>query len=41
MAQLKVFAVESAIDELAAKLKMDPSVLRERNMVEPGDAEKL
>jgi len=35
-----IFAVESAIDELAAKLKMDPSVLRERNMVQPGDAPK-
>lgn len=30
------FALESAIDELAAKLDMDPTVLREKNMVREG-----
>ena len=33
-----IFAMESAIDELAKKLDMDPIVLREMNMVNPGDA---
>ncbi|WP_156757683.1 molybdopterin-dependent oxidoreductase [Actinokineospora pegani] len=32
-----IFAVESALDELAAKLGMDPLVLRERNMVRDGE----
>ncbi|MCU1699645.1 MAG: putative hypoxanthine oxidase XdhD [Mycobacterium sp.] len=32
------FAVESAINELAVKLGMDPSELRRRNVVRPGDA---
>jgi CO/xanthine dehydrogenase Mo-binding subunit len=32
------FAVESAIHELAVKLDMDPSELRRRNVVRPGDA---
>jgi CO/xanthine dehydrogenase Mo-binding subunit len=31
------FAVESAINELAAKLQMDPSILREKNLVEVGE----
>jgi putative selenate reductase molybdopterin-binding subunit len=31
------FAVESAMDELARKLDMDPIVFRERNVVRPGD----
>jgi CO/xanthine dehydrogenase Mo-binding subunit/aerobic-type carbon monoxide dehydrogenase small subunit (CoxS/CutS family) len=31
------FAVESAIDELAAKLGIDPFIVRERNMIRPGD----
>jgi CO/xanthine dehydrogenase Mo-binding subunit len=33
-----VFAVESALDELAESLGMDPFELRRRNMVRPGDA---
>ncbi len=32
-----LFAVESAVNELAAKLHMDPVVLREKNMVQEGD----
>lgn len=32
------FAVESAINELAMKLGMDPAELRRRNVVRPGDA---
>ena len=32
------FAVESAMDELALALALDPIVLRERNAVRPGDA---
>jgi CO/xanthine dehydrogenase Mo-binding subunit len=31
------FAVESAIDELAHKIGMDPILFRERNIVHPGD----
>lgn len=30
------FALESAVDELAAKLNMDPTVLRQKNMVQEG-----
>ncbi|OKI05407.1 aldehyde oxidase [Streptomyces sp. CB02923] len=33
-----VFALESALDELARRLRIDPLVLRERNVVRPGDA---
>ncbi|MFD7661584.1 molybdopterin-dependent oxidoreductase [Streptomyces sp. NPDC059788] len=33
-----VFALESALDELARRLDIDPLVLRERNVVRPGDA---
>ncbi|MDQ0304390.1 molybdopterin-dependent oxidoreductase [Ancylobacter polymorphus] len=33
-----IFAVESAMDELAHKLGMDPMTLRRLNMVRPGDA---
>jgi CO/xanthine dehydrogenase Mo-binding subunit len=33
-----VYAVESAIDELARALDMDPSELRQRNVVRPGDS---
>ena len=32
------FAVESAMDELARRLGIDPIALRERNIVRPGDA---
>ncbi|WP_424187224.1 molybdopterin-dependent oxidoreductase [Actinokineospora sp. G85] len=32
-----IFAVESALDELAAKLGMDPVTLRERNVVRDGE----
>ena len=32
-----LFAVESAVNELAAKLHMDPVALREKNMVKEGD----
>jgi CO/xanthine dehydrogenase Mo-binding subunit/aerobic-type carbon monoxide dehydrogenase small subunit (CoxS/CutS family) len=32
------FAVESAMDALAARLGIDPVTLRERNMIRPGDA---
>ncbi|MFJ9432978.1 molybdopterin-dependent oxidoreductase [Streptomyces sp. NPDC101490] len=32
------FAVESVMDELAHRLGMDPLVLRERNVIGPGDA---
>ena len=32
-----IFAVESAVNELAAKLQMDPTVIREKNMVREGD----
>ena len=31
------FAIESAMDELARRLDLDPIVLRERNVVRPGD----
>lgn len=31
-----IFAVESAVDELAAKMKIDPVILREKNMVKEG-----
>ena len=37
MERLRNFAVESAVNELAAELGMDPAVLREKNMVRPGD----
>ncbi|XVQ10894.1 molybdopterin-dependent oxidoreductase [Spirillospora sp. CA-255316] len=33
-----VFAVESAIDELARAVGMDPVAFRERNIIRPGDA---
>lgn len=33
-----IFAVESAVNELAAILKMDPVVLRQKNMVREGDS---
>jgi CO/xanthine dehydrogenase Mo-binding subunit len=32
-----VFALESALDELARKLDLDPAELRRRNMIRPGD----
>lgn len=32
-----LFAVESAINELAAKMNMDPTILREKNMIKEGD----
>ena len=32
-----IFAVESAVNELAAKLQMDPTAIREKNMVKEGD----
>lgn len=32
-----IFAVESAVNELAHKMQMDPSVLREKNIVREGD----
>ncbi|WP_244409796.1 molybdopterin cofactor-binding domain-containing protein [Streptomyces albofaciens] len=32
-----VFALESALDELARRLGLDPLVVRERNVVQPGD----
>lgn len=32
-----IFALESAVNELAEKLHMDPTVLREKNMVHEGD----
>ncbi len=32
-----IFAVESAVNELAEKMKIDPVVLREKNMVREGD----
>ncbi|MDD6212038.1 MAG: molybdopterin-dependent oxidoreductase, partial [Clostridiales bacterium] len=32
-----LFAVESAVNELAAKLEMDPILLREKNIVQEGD----
>ena len=32
------YAIESALDELAEALDLDPIVLRERNIVRPGDA---
>ena len=35
------FAVESAMNELAAKLGMDPAVLREKNIIKEGDANPL
>lgn len=31
-----IFAVESAVDELAAKMKIDPVILRQKNMVKEG-----
>ena len=31
-----IFAVESAVNELAAELGIDPSVIREKNMVREG-----
>ncbi|MCP2330302.1 molybdopterin-dependent oxidoreductase [Actinoalloteichus caeruleus] len=31
------FAVESALDELARRLRLDPLTLRERNLIRPGD----
>jgi putative selenate reductase molybdopterin-binding subunit len=33
-----IFAIESALDELARELGIDPIVMRERNVVRPGDA---
>lgn len=33
-----IFALESAVNELAHKMNMDPTVLREKNMVHVGDA---
>ncbi|MHA3023279.1 molybdopterin-dependent oxidoreductase [Mycobacterium sp. BMJ-28] len=33
-----IFAVESALDELAARLGLDPFELRRRNVIVPGDA---
>ena len=33
-----LFAMESAVNELAHRLHMDPTALRERNMVREGDA---
>ena len=33
-----IFAVESALDELAARLDIDPFELRRRNVIVPGDA---
>src|SRR5581483_9522418 len=33
-----IYAVESAMDELARALEMDPFELRNRNVVVPGDA---
>lgn len=35
------FALESAINELAAKLNMDPSVLREKNMLRKGETSEI
>lgn len=32
-----VFALESAVNELARELQMDPTVIREKNMVHEGD----
>ncbi len=32
-----IFAIESSIDELAHRLKLDPATVRERNTVRPGD----
>jgi putative selenate reductase molybdopterin-binding subunit len=32
-----VFAVESALDELASKLRIEPAEFRRRNMIRPGD----
>lgn len=32
-----IFALESAVNEMAVKLHMDPTVLREKNMVHEGD----
>jgi CO/xanthine dehydrogenase Mo-binding subunit/aerobic-type carbon monoxide dehydrogenase small subunit (CoxS/CutS family) len=32
-----IFAVESAMDELAHRLRMDPASLRRQNMIRPGD----
>ena len=32
-----IFAAESAINQLAAKMNMDPTILREKNMVREGD----
>jgi CO/xanthine dehydrogenase Mo-binding subunit len=36
-ASQSTFAIESAMDELALKLGMDPLALRRRNMIQPGD----
>ena len=36
-----IFAVESAVNELAQILDMDPTVLREMNMVREGDVMPL
>ena len=36
-----IYAVESAMDELARALGMDPFELRQRNVVRPGDADDL
>jgi putative selenate reductase molybdopterin-binding subunit len=33
-----IFAIESALDELARKLDIDPIALRQHNMIRPGDA---
>src|ERR1700692_4518110 len=36
-ASQSTFAIESAMDELAIKLGMDPFAIRRRNMIKPGD----
>ncbi len=35
------FALESAINELAAKLNMDPAVIREKNMIRKGESSEI
>ncbi len=35
------FALESAVNELAAKLNMDPLVLREKNMIRKGESSEI